>query len=274
MKRILTTAVTFSIVAALSACGQNMPPNLDPTASPSASGSPSASPSPSADASASPSPEVSASPEASASPSAGPTPFPTGTPMPSSTPLPTPTPVFGSSATPSPENVMVSFRARVITEAREVLPVVNTSFVANPYNLAQLQAMQAQKNGVEAKPLPPQQSDAKYQVEEKVCTSSGCTTRKTVNNTAFQEDLQRYSSVVLPEWEGRAYQGLDAAIQAASGGRENVAFTTNQDGEASLRLLTGTWYFNGRYTVNGTVVVWESVPFEIQRDTQAVELTR
>ncbi|MGV3523378.1 MAG: hypothetical protein ACO1RX_04100 [Candidatus Sericytochromatia bacterium] len=264
----LTTLLTLSTT--LLACGTNpIPQTPSPSASPSGSASPIPTAPPSASPEATPTPSLSPTPEPTV------TPFPVGTPAPSNTPLPTPTPIFGASPSPgSTQNVTVQFRARVITDGREVLPVSRTEFRATPYNLAQVQEQVAARNGVESKPQPPSQNDAKYQLSEKVCTSSGCTTRSSVDTAAYQEDLTRYTSSVLPDWERRAYNGLEDAIASISNERTPTTFTTDANGEASLNLATGSWYFSGRYTVNGTVVVWESIPFEITSTTRTLELTR
>lgn len=261
MKHLKHTSLALicglTLVGSLYACGETPVTSPETTASPSPEASP--------EASAEPTPEPTPTPNPTV------TPFPTGTPAPSSTPLPTPTPVFGGNDS---ETVSFSFRARVITDDREVLPVSETEFTAKPYNLEALQAQLASQNKVEPKPQAPQQSDAKYQQAEKVCTSSGCTTRSTVDMEAYQNDLDRYQNSILPEWESRAYAGLDDAIAKAAAGRKAVSFNTDANGEASVRLESGTWYFSGRYAVNGVAVVWESVPFEISSDTQSIDLTR
>lgn len=232
------------------------------------------SPSPTVSASPTPSPEV--TPTATPTPEPTTTPFPSGTPQPSATPLPTPTPVFSGSpaASPGPEMV-VQFKARVITSAREVLPVVETAFTVNPYPLTEVRASLAIKNNVEAMPVAPRESDAKYQLEEKVCSSSGCTTQSRVDSEAFQKDLTNYRNTVLPEWEARAYKGLSEELARLSNGRSSLNFTTDKNGEATVRLQTGKWYFSGKYSYGqSSSVVWEDVLFEVKDGTKTIELTR
>lgn len=236
---------------------------------------PSASPSPDASASPVSSPAPTAVPSANTSPTATPepsiTPFPSGQPSPSSTPLPTPTPIYSSNG----DNLVnLNFRARVITEGREVLPVVNTTFRADPYDLRALRQQVAARNNAGSMPVAPSQFESKYQIEEKVCTSSGCTTQAGVDMEAYQEDLNRYRNSILPDWEARAYAGLAEARSAAANGRQSLSFSTDQNGEATLRLPAGSWYFNGRYSTSGAVVIWESVPFDVLSTTRAIELVR
>jgi len=267
------TAATLMMGLVLSCSPTQVPSTVTETPEPQASVTPSPDVTPVPEApplASSPSP----TPGATATPVPSITPFPEGQPNPSSTPLPTPSPVFGNANGGSEQQVTVSFRARVITDNRQVLPVVNANFTADPYNLQQLRQELAARNNAGARPQAPSQSDAKYQVEEKVCNSSGCTTREGVDMEAYQEDLSRYHNSILPEWEARAYAGLEAARTEAAQGRQSLSFSTNERGEATLRLLTGTWYFNGRYSTSGTVVVWESVPFEILPATRSVELVR
>lgn len=277
MKSFTRSALIVTSVMALSAtlasCGQNLPPTTNPSATPSPSASPSESSSP--DPIPTAPPAETPSPEASATPSASATPFPSGTPMPVATPIPTPTPVYAPSSIPAgTTTALFNFRARVISENRQVLPVDKGEFTAVGYDLAQIQAELIAKNKVEAKPVGPSSNDPKYLVEQKVCTSSGCTTEQTVDLEAYQEDLSRYTKSILPEWEARAYAGQDEAIAKASAGRPSVSFSTDANGEAALRLPVGTWYFNGRYSASGAVVVWESIPFNITANTKSVELTR
>lgn len=259
------------LTAALASCNPNLPPSTSsPTPSPSSSVSP--------DPSVSPTPEASPTAQPSttptASPSASTTAFPSGSPMPTNTPLPTPTPIFAPSASPGTATSTLTFRARVISGDRQVLPVIQGSFTAHPYNLAQLRSDLIVKNKVESKPVAPQQTDAKYRQEQKICSGSGCTTEQTVNMDAYREDLSRYTSSILPDWERRAYAGLEEAIRTAANGRESLNFTTDSNGEATLRLPLGNWYFNGRYSANGSVVVWESIPFDVSATTTSIELTR
>lgn len=233
-------------------------------------------PSPSPSVSATPVPSPVATPSPTPTPEPTTTPFPSGTPQPSSTPLPTPTPVFSGSpaASPGPEMV-VQFKARVITSAREVLPVVDSAFTVNPYPLGEVKTSLAIKNNVEAMPVSPRESDAKYQLEEKVCSSSGCTTQTRVDSTAFQQDLNNYRNTVLPEWEARAYKGLSEELARLSNGRSSLNFTTDKNGEATVRLQTGKWYFSGKYSYGqSNSVVWEDVVFDVKDGTKTIELTR
>ncbi len=261
------------LTAALASCNPNLPPNTtNPSPSPSASGSPEpgTSPSPTASPSASPSAITTPSP----SPSASGTAFPSGSPVPTNTPIPTPTPIYAPSVSPGTATSTLTFRARVISGDRQVLPVIQGNFTANPYNLAQIRQDLVVKNKVEARPVAPQQTDPKYRQEQKVCTGSGCTTEQTVNMDAYREDLSRYNSSILPDWERRAYAGLEDAIRVAASGRESLNFTTDSNGEATLRLPLGNWFFSGRYSASGNVVVWESIPFDVTGSTTSIELTR
>ncbi|HEY9839299.1 MAG TPA: hypothetical protein V6D23_02490 [Candidatus Obscuribacterales bacterium] len=147
-------------------------------------------------------------------------------------------------------------------------------FTATPYNLSQLQQELAVSNAAGPRPVAPKQGDAKYQIEQKVCTGSGCTTELAVDTEAYARDLERYNQTLLPDWEEKAYEGLDAAIDKASDGLDTLKFTTDANGEADLKLPAGTWYFNGKYSTSGTQVVWDSIPFTITALTKAVELTR
>ncbi|PKL75626.1 MAG: hypothetical protein CVV27_14375 [Candidatus Melainabacteria bacterium HGW-Melainabacteria-1] len=267
-RHLLLLSSLVSLSAFVASCGQNLPPSSLPSGSPSPVDS-SASPVPTAPPSETP--QESPSPDLSPSPEPTVTPFPSGTPQPANTPLPTPSPVFGADVAGSATFV---FRARVITEGREVLPVIQGNFTAHAYNLAQIKQDLALKNKVEARPLAPSQADTKYQLEQKVCTSSGCTTEQTVDVEAYRVDFDRYNQSVLPDWEARAYAGLEAAISQASEGHSSLSFSTDSNGEAALRLPYGTWYFNGRYSANGSAVVWDSIPFVITENTRSVELTR
>lgn len=224
---------------------------VSPSPSPSASASPSASPEPSVSPSASPS--ASASPDPSASP---------------------PEIVFGPSGTPGPNDVSFTFKARLLSESGAVLPVARTSFKAVPYNLPSLQQELITKNAPGPKPSPPLQSDAKYQTTTKICTSTGCTTESAVDTDAYRADLQTYQTTTLPNWEKSAYAGLDEAIQSASMGKPEVNLVTDANGDASMRLPAGTWYFSGKYAASGTSVSWDAIPFAIGASTQSVQLIR
>lgn len=272
-KSLLICTSILTISAALASCNPNLPPaTTQPSASATPSAGTSASPSPIATPSSVSSPDP--SPSVTPTPVPTTTPFPSGSPMPTTTPIPTPTPIFGASASPGVAIASLTFRARVISDSREVLPVIQGTFTAHPYNLVQLQQELIAKNKVEAKPVAPLQTDAKYRQEQKICNSAGCTTEQTVNTDAYREDFARYQNSILPEWEKRAYAGLDEAIRLAANGRESLTFSTDSNGEASLRLPLGTWYFSGRYSAGGSVVVWESIPFAIGSSTSSIELTR
>ena len=191
------------------------------------------------------------------------------------TPAPTKTPRPDKSPSSSQgTGTSFVFRARVVSDKGEVLPVSKAQFTAMPYNLSQLQQELAARNDAGPKPLAPKQSDAKYQIEQKVCTGSGCTTELAVDTEAYRQDLERYTKTLLPDWEEKAYAGLDDAIEKASDGRETLRFTTDAKGEANLQLPTGVWYFNGKYSTSSIQVVWDSIPFTISTGTKAVELTR
>jgi hypothetical protein len=244
--------------------------NTSCTSTPATTPQPSSTPT----AVATPSPMPVASPEPTPEPTT--TPFPMGSSQPSATPLPTPSPVFSSvpAASPGPEMV-VQFKARVITSAREVLPVVENAFNVNPYPLAEVKASLAIKNNVEPMPIAPRESDSKYQNEEKVCGSNGCSTQSKLDSEAFQKDYNTYHNTVLPEWESRAYNGLNDELARLSAGRSSLNFTTDKNGEATIRLQTGKWYFSGRYSyAQGNTVVWEDVIFEVKDGTKTIELTR
>lgn len=238
-------------------------------------------PSPQSAVQPSPSPSTSVTPVATPLPSAVPTPeptttpFPVGTPLPSATPLPTPTPIFNTLPSENGTEVTLQFKARVITAAREVLPVVESEFTVNPYPLTEVKASLAIRNNVEAMPVPPRESDAKYQIEEKVCNSSGCSTQIRIDSVTFQQDFNAYRNSILPEWEARAYKGLEDELARLSRGRSSLKFSTNKNGEATLRLQTGKWYFSGRYSYGlGNTVVWEDVMFDVRENTKTLELTR
>lgn len=259
-----TPFLLLTLLALNTSCSSTPATQAKPSPSPTASASPTATPAPESTPLATPTPVPTT------------TPFPTGTPQPSATPLPTPTPVFSGSpaASPGPERV-VQFKARVITASREVLPVVENAFTVNPYPLSEVKASLAIKNNVEAMPVAPRESDAKYQLEEKVCSSSGCTTQTKVDSEAFQKDLNNYRNTVLPEWESRAYKGLSEELAQLSNGRSSLNFTTDKNGEATIRLQTGKWYFSGKYSYGqSSSVVWEDVLFEVKEGTQTIELTR
>jgi hypothetical protein len=247
-------------VLLLSACGPETPQT-----------SPKPSPSPSVKATSVPVLEATPTP----TPEPTTSPFPLGTPQPSATPLPTPTPVFSTPTSEDGVEVQLNFKARVITAAREVLPVVENEFTLNPYALSEVKASLAIRNNVEAMPVQPRESDARYQVDEKVCTSSGCSIESRVDSTAYQKDLNTYKTTILPEWEARAYKGLAQELARLSAGRSSLKFTTDKNGEATLRLRTGKWYFSGRYTYGqGNAVVWEDVLFDVKATTKAIEMTR
>lgn len=249
--------LTIGLLILSTSCDNPPPSSVQPSPLPSVSATPLTTPSPT------PTPEPSI------------TPFPLGTPLPSATPLPTPTPVFNAPPNENSTEVTLQFKARVITAAREVMPVVENEFTAHPYPLAEVKAKLAIRNQVEAMPVPPQASDAKYQIEEKVCNSSGCSTQVRIDNTSLQKDLSTYYNSILPEWEARAYQGLEEELARLSQGRTSFKFTTDKNGEATLRLQTGKWYFSGRYSYGaGHTVVWEDVMFDITPNTKSLELTR
>ncbi|PIQ23281.1 hypothetical protein COW36_08035 [bacterium (Candidatus Blackallbacteria) CG17_big_fil_post_rev_8_21_14_2_50_48_46] len=259
----LHALVMLTLTSMTLSCGPSTPQTSPkPSASPSASATPSATPSPIESSVPTPEPTT--------------TPFPSGTPQPSATPLPTPSPVFSSDpvASPGPE-VVVQFKARVISASREVLPVVENAFTVNPYPLSEVKASLAIKNNAEAKPIAPSESDVKYQIEEKVCSNSGCSTQTRIDSAAFQKDLSTYQNSILPEWESRAYKGLEDELARLSNGRSSLNFSTDKNGEATVRLQTGKWYFNGRYSYSqGSTVVWEDVMFEVKESTKTIELTR
>lgn len=264
MRQLQLVLSSLLLASLVSACGENPPTEPDRIG---------------VELSASPSPSPTASPFIQASPSGSPTasPEPSSTPFPTASTEPSPSPLATASpvATPSPESqpVKLTFRARVITEAREVLPVKST-FRAEPYDLPAIQQELAAKNKVELRPQQPQAGDAKYQLEEKICNSNGCSTETRVDNAAYQADFDYYLTRSLPEWEGRAYQGLDQRLKLAADGRESLSFSTDINGEANLTLLSGRWYITGTYTAGNSAVRWESVPFDITAKTRAIELTR
>lgn len=257
MFKPLTAATLCAAVLALSAC--NVPPAPEV---PNASASPSASPS------AEPSPEPTIIPVPTPTPE--PTPFPTGTPFPAYTPVPVPS----ASASGPAQDVNVRFRVAMINDSHQVLPVPDTEFTVYPYPLARIKRELAIRNNVEAMPTAPSQNASKYQIVEKVCTSSGCTEQTRLNNALFEADSQAYRETLLPNWEARAYRGLNDELAKVAAGREVQRVRTNANGEGSLFISTGMWYVNGTYTAGGTTLIWEDVAFDITPNTRTIDLIR
>lgn len=165
----------------------------------------------------------------------------------------------------------VLFRASYVNDKREVIAVPSTIFTLNPYEINKIKAEVATQNKVEPKPVSPSPTEAKYQTTT-VCTSSGCTVENRFDSAAFQRDIEIYQTKTLPDWEKRAYQGLDAALQAVSQGRQPLTLTTDANGEANIKVSPGTWYISGTYSAATGNVSWQDVRFDISTSTARIEL--
>lgn len=163
-------------------------------------------------------------------------------------------------ANKSRAKIPVTFRAAVIKNNGEQVPVARISFAVRPYLESEVKqkAVEISKPGPSPAPVEkPAKEDPNYL--EKI------------------KKWNDYDSS-LEAWEAHAYSTLaEAELEImksySNDGFPTVSVKTDLDGKASIDLPQGDWFVSGSYKLLDQTVTWSDVGFVITPEKNKIELS-
>jgi hypothetical protein len=206
------------------------------------------------------------------------------------------------------EKIPVSFKASVLLNSGEIVPVSQAKFVLSAYTLKDIKLKSIENNqpGPSPSPVEKPNEDYYHHIIFSPASPDSCAFEieghpelknidvteqaKALGIDPFltknmcyitylkkKEFFNRYK-ISLELWEAKAYQGIET-IEAEElkllekKGYPNYTFQTDLNGKAEFKISAGVWYVSGEFKLKKQSIIWQDAPFRVEKESNLILLS-